>query len=134
MEVKNKKIAFVITDCSFDFEKLLQQIKKLKKLGALIFPIIDNLSFNTDVDKKIEKFCETRALHSIEDIKEKKLINSFDIMIIAPASENTISKLACDIIDTPVLMIVKSHLRNNLPTIIAPSSLDGLRSKSKIYC
>ena len=36
------------------------------------------------------------------------------------------SKLACDIIDTPALMAVKSHLRNNLPVVIAPSTNNGL--------
>ena len=47
-------------------------------------------------------------------------------MIVAPASGNTMSKLACDIIDTPALMAVKSHLRNNLPVVIAPSTNNGL--------
>lgn len=36
------------------------------------------------------------------------------------------SKLACDIIDTPSTMAVKSHLRNNLPVVIAPSTNNGL--------
>ena len=49
-----------------------------------------------------------------------------DIMIVAPASGNTMSKLACDIIDTPATMAVKSHLRNNLPVVIAPSTNNGL--------
>ena len=47
-------------------------------------------------------------------------------MIVAPASGNTISKLASDIIDTPATMAVKSHLRNNLPVVIAPSTNNGL--------
>ena len=47
-------------------------------------------------------------------------------MIIAPCTGNTIAKLACDIIDTPVTMAVKSHLRNNNPLVIAPSTTDGL--------
>ena len=36
------------------------------------------------------------------------------------------SKLACDIIDTPATMAVKSHLRNSLPVVIAPSTNNGL--------
>ena len=35
-------------------------------------------------------------------------------MIVAPCSGNTMSKLACDIIDTPATMAVKSHLRNRI--------------------
>lgn len=49
-----------------------------------------------------------------------------DIMIIVPATGNTISKLANDIIDTPATMAAKSHLRNNLPLVIAPSTNNGL--------
>ena len=47
-------------------------------------------------------------------------------MIVAPASGNTIAKLAIDIIDNPAVMAVKSHLRNNLPVVIAPSTNNGL--------
>lgn len=36
------------------------------------------------------------------------------------------AKLACDIIDTPATMAAKSHLRNNRPLIIAPSTNNGL--------
>lgn len=47
-------------------------------------------------------------------------------MIIAPASGNTIAKLANDIIDTPATMAAKSHLRNNKPLVIAVSTNNGL--------
>ena len=47
-------------------------------------------------------------------------------MVVAPCSGNTISKLANDIIDTPATMAVKSHLRNNLPVVIAASTNNAL--------
>ena len=39
---------------------------------------------------------------------------------------NTIAKLANGIVDTPVLMAAKSHLRNSNPLVIAVSTNDGL--------
>ena len=39
---------------------------------------------------------------------------------------NTISKLANDIIDTPVVMAVKSHLRNDRPVVIGISTNNAL--------
>ncbi len=36
------------------------------------------------------------------------------------------AKLANDIIDTPAVMAVKSHLRNQNPVVIAPSTNNGL--------
>ena len=47
-------------------------------------------------------------------------------MVVAPCSGNTMSKLANDIIDTPATMAVKSHLRNNLPVVIAVSTNNAL--------
>jgi len=36
------------------------------------------------------------------------------------------AKLANDIIDTPAVMAAKSHLRNQNPLVIAPSTNNGL--------
>lgn len=49
-----------------------------------------------------------------------------DIMIIAPCTGNTISKLVNGITDTPVTMAAKSHLRNNNALVIAVSTNDAL--------
>jgi len=43
---------------------------------------------------------------------------------------NTIAELAHDIIDTPATMAVKSHLRNNLPVVIAISTNNGLAANA----
>ena len=40
------------------------------------------------------------------------------------------AKLANDIIDTPATMAVKSHLRNNLPVVIAPSTNNALSANA----
>ena len=47
------------------------------------------------------------------------------------ARGNTISKLACDIIDTPATMAAKSHLRNGFPLVIAPSTNNGLSGNAE---
>ena len=52
-------------------------------------------------------------------------------MIIAPATGNTIAKLANGITDTPVTMAAKSHLRNENPIIIAISTNDALSGSAK---
>lgn len=44
---------------------------------------------------------------------------------------NTISKLACDIIDTPALVAVRSHLRNERPLVIAPATINGLSGNAE---
>lgn len=134
MEVKNKKIGFVLTGSFCTFNKTIPQIKKLKNLGADIIPIMSFNSYNLDTKfgkakdfiKEIEEICRKEIIHTIQDAEPIGPKHLTDIMIVAPASGNTMSKLACDIIDTPATMAVKSHLRNNLPVVIAPSTNNGL--------
>lgn len=134
MEVKNKKIGFVLTGSFCTFKKTIPQIKKLKNLGADVIPIMSFNSYNLDTKfgkakdfiTEMEDICKRRIIHTIQDAEPIGPKHLTDIMIVAPASGNTMSKLACDIIDTPATMAVKSHLRNNLPVVIAPSTNNGL--------
>lgn len=134
MEVKSKKIGFVLTGSFCTFKKTIPQIKKLKNLGADIIPIMSFNSYYLDTKfgkakdfiKEIEEISEKEIIHTIQDAEPIGPKHLTDIMIVAPASGNTMSKLACDIIDTPATMAVKSHLRNNLPVVIAPSTNNGL--------
>lgn len=134
MEVKGKKIGFVLTGSFCTFSKVIPKIKELKKLGADIIPIMSYNSYELDTKfgkaenfiKEIEEISEKKIIHTIQDAEPIGPKHLTDIMIVAPASGNTMSKLACDIIDTPSLMAVKSHLRNNLPVVICPSTNNGL--------
>ena len=49
-----------------------------------------------------------------------------DLVVIAPCTGNTLAKLNLGITDTPVLMAVKGHIRNNKPVVIGVSTNDGL--------
>ena len=134
MELKGKKVGFVLTGSFCTFSKTIPKMKEIKALGADIIPIMSYNSYDLDT-----KFGDAKQfINDVEEIAEKEIIHSIqgaepigpkhltDIMIVAPASGNTMSKLACDIIDTPATMAVKSHLRNNLPVVIAPSTNNGL--------
>ena len=134
MEVKNKKVGFVLTGSFCTFSKTLPKMKELIKLGADIVPIMSYNSYELDTKfgkandfiKEIEEITQKKIIHTIQEAEPIGPKHLTDIMIVAPASGNTMSKLACDIIDTPATMAVKSHLRNNLPVVIAPSTNNGL--------
>ena len=55
----------------------------------------------------------------------------FDVLLVAPCTGNTLAKLAAGIVDTPVCMAVKSHLRSQRPVVIAVSTNDALAGASK---
>ena len=134
LELKGKKVGFVLTGSFCTFSKTIPKMKEIKALGADIIPIMSYNSYDLDT-----KFGDAKQfINDVEEIAEKEIIHSIqgaepigpkhltDIMIVAPASGNTMSKLACDIIDTPATMAVKSHLSNHLPVVIAPSTNNGL--------
>ena len=134
MDVKDKKIGFVFTGSFCTFSKTIPKIKELIKKGAEVIPIMSYNSYNLytkfgkaqDFINEIEKITGKKIIHTIQDaepIGPKKLT---DIIVVAPCSGNTMSKLSLDIIDTPACMAIKSHLRNNLPVVIAPSTNNGL--------
>lgn len=142
MDVKDKKIGFVLTGSFCTFGKTIPKIKELIKLGSEVIPIMSFNSYNLDTKfgkakdfiDEIEEITGKKIIHTIQDaepIGPKKLT---DIMVVAPCSGNTMSKLALDLIDTPSTMAVKSHLRNNLPVVIAPSTNNGLSRKCFKYC
>ena len=116
------------------FSKTITEIKRLVHEGAKVVPIMSFNAYNLDTKfgeakdfiRNIEEITGNKIIHTIqqaEPIGPKKLT---DIMVVAPASGNTIAKIANGIIDTPVTMAVKSHLRNENPVVIAISTNDAL--------
>ena len=134
MNLEDKNIGFALTGSFCTFKKAIDEIKNLVKSGANVLPIMSYNSYNLDTKfGKADNFID-----EIEEITGNKIINTitkaepigpkkmFDILIVAPCSGNTIAKLAHDIIDTPVTMAVKSHLRNERPVVIAISTNNAL--------
>ena len=141
MELKGKKIGFVLTGSFCTLKKTINKMKDLIKLEADIIPVMSFNSYNLDTKfgkakdfiKQIEELTNKKIIHTIIDAEPIGPKNMTDIMIIAPCTGNTIAKLACDIIDTPAVMAAKSHLRNNRPLVIAPSTNNGLSRKCRKY-
>ena len=139
MDLEGKKIGFVLTGSFCTFNKVLPKMKEILKMGADILPIMSFNSYNLDTKfgkakefiDEIEEMTGKRIIHTIIDAEPIGPKQMTDIMIIAPCSGNTMAKLACDIIDTPATMAAKSHLRNNRPLVIAPSTNNGLSGNAE---
>ena len=121
------------------FKKVIPKIKELKDLGANIIPIMSYNSYNLDTKfgkakefiDEIENITGNKIIHTIQGAEPIGPKGLTDIMVVAPCSGNTMSKLACDIIDTPATMAAKSHLRNSRPLVIAPSTNNGLSGNAE---
>ena len=134
MELKGIKIGFALTGSFCTFKKVIPKMKELINQGAEIIPIMSFNSYNLDTKfgkakdfiKEIEELTDKKIIHTIQEAEPIGPKKMTDIMVIAP-----ISKLACDIIDTPALMAAKSHLRNGRPLVIAPSTNNGLSGNAE---
>lgn len=140
MDLSGKNIGFAFTGSFCTFNKTIEELKKLKNIkNTIITPIMSFNSYNLDSKfgkakdfiEKIENITQNKIIHTIQDAEPIGPKKMFDILIVAPCSGNTIAKLANDIIDTPVCMAVKSHLRNNSPVVIAISTNNALSGSAE---
>lgn len=130
----NKNIGFAFTGSFCTFKATIKQLKKLLKFNTNITAIMSFNSYTMDTKfgkakdfiNEIEAITGKEIIHTIQDAEPVGPKKLFDILIIAPCTGNTMAKLANDIVDTPVTMAAKSHLRNDRPLVIAPSTNNGL--------
>lgn len=131
---KGKSIGIGFTGSFCTYEKIFHALEDLKRTGANLLPVFSehaatlNSRFGTSEEflahaKELTGNAPITTIPQAEPIGPKGLM---DIMVIAPCTGNTLSKLANGISDTPVLMAAKSHLRNNRPLVISLSTNDAL--------
>lgn len=139
MLLEGVRVGFAITGSFCTFTKIIPQIEILVKEGADVLPIISesvdkfDTRFGTaeDLKKKLTLITGKKPINTIveaEPIGPKGLL---DILVIAPCTGNTISKIANAVTDGPVTMACKAHLRNIRPVVVAVSTNDGLSANAK---
>ena len=134
MNLEEKRIGFVMTGSFCTFRKTIDELKKIVKLGAKVVPIMSENSYTMDTKfgkardfiNEIEDITGTKILHTIQEVEPLGPKDKLDILVVAPATGNTMAKLANDIIDNSATMAVKSHLRKEKPVVIAISTNNGL--------
>ena len=139
MKLKDKRVGLAVTGSFCTFDTTLSCAEEIVKNGAQLTGIISTAVDTTDTRfMSAEYFKQTlqeisgkpliRTIVEAEPIGPQKL---FDLLIVLPATGNTIAKIAAGITDTPVCMAVKSHLRNNRPVLLAISTNDALGGGAK---
>ncbi len=133
------KVGAAVCGSFCTFSRVFRVLSELVATGCDITPIMSECAYTTDTRfgraqehaAKLFDITGKTVLHEItttEPIGPKKM---FDILLVAPCTGNTLAKLAAGIVDTPVCMAVKSHLRNQRPVVIAVSTNDALAGASK---
>ena len=131
---EGKNIGIAMTGSYCTYKKTFEAIRQLKDTGANLIPIFSFNAASTDSrfgthDDFLQLARDLTGKEPILTIPDAEPIgpkSMLDILVIAPCTGNTLSKLANGISDTPVLMAAKSHLRNNKPLVISLSTNDAL--------
>lgn len=133
--LKNIRVGLCITGSFCNFTKVKPQIDMLKAEGVeKIIPIVSYSVLQEEnrygkPEQFISLLKEETGEDIVDSISKAEPIGPedlVDVMVVAPCTGNTVAKLANGITDTPVLMAIKSHLRNNKPVIIGVSTNDAL--------
>lgn len=130
----DKSIGIGFTGSFCTYEKIFTALEALAETGADLYPIFSEhaASIDSRFGDSAQFLARAKTLTGkepilsipgAEPIGPKSML---DILVIAPCTGNTLSKLANGISDTTVLMAAKSHLRNNRPLVISLSTNDAL--------
>ena len=114
-------------------------LERAKARYGDVTPIISEKSAETDSRfgpahefiREMERICDKRVIDTIpkaEPIGPKKLL---DVLVIAPCTGSTLSRLANGMSDTSVTMAAKAMWRNGRPVVVAVSTNDGLAGSAK---
>ena len=137
--MRKERVGFAVCGSFCTHEAVLKALEKVTAFYETVIPIASENAAFTDTrfgasDDLLERLEELTGhdvlcdIPSVEPIGPKKLL---DVLVIAPATGNTLAKLAAGITDTTVTMAAKAHLRNGRPVVIAMASNDGLSAGAK---
>jgi len=132
--LKGCRIGFAMTGSFCTFSRIFPVIERLVTLGASVQPILSYNAYQLDtrffpaaeVHNRLAALTGREIWHTLQAVEPIGPQRLIDLLIVAPCTGNTLGKLASGVIDTPVTMAVKSHLRNSGSVLLAVSTNDGL--------
>ena len=137
--MRKERVGFAVCGSFCTHAKVLEALEQLTKEYETVIPIVSETAGNTVTrfgtsDALLERLRELTGREPLMDIPSVEPIGPkglLDVLVIAPATGNTLAKLAAGITDTAVTMAAKAHLRNGRPVAIAVASNDGLSAGAK---
>ncbi|MGN0453464.1 MAG: dipicolinate synthase subunit B [Ruminococcus sp.] len=132
-------VGFALCGSFCTFSKTILQMEKLVSMGCKVLPVMSFNAYSTDTRfgkseefvSEIERITDSKIIHTIADAEPIGPKRMCDVMLIAPCTGNTLSKLSLGITDTPVTMAAKSHLRIHRPVLISLATNDGLGASAQ---
>ncbi|MDQ0059717.1 dipicolinate synthase subunit B [Paenibacillus harenae] len=127
-------VGYALSGSHCTFAEVMPEIKRFVDAGANVVPIVSNTLMTTDTrfgksedwQAQLKSITGNELISTIvqaEPLGPSKLL---DVLVIAPCTGNTTSRLANALTDSAVLMAAKAQMRNSRPVVLAISTNDGL--------
>ncbi|MGO4542533.1 dipicolinate synthase subunit B [Paenibacillus sp. YIM B09110] len=127
-------VGYALSGSHCTFAEVMPEIKRFVDAGANVVPIVSNTLMTTDTrfgksedwQAQLKSITGNELISTIvqaEPLGPSKLL---DVLVIAPCTGNTTSRLANALTDSAVLMAAKAQMRNGRPVVLAISTNDGL--------
>ena len=137
--MRGERIGFALCGSFCTHKEALEALERLAAEYETVIPIVSEAAASTDTRfgtaaaflARLEELTGRPALRSIRETEPIGPKGLLDILVIAPATGNTLAKLAAGIADTSVTMAAKAHLRNRRPVVLAVSSNDALAAGAR---
>jgi dipicolinate synthase subunit B len=134
------KIGFGFTGAYCVFDQVFPELERMAAAGADVTPVVSYQVAVTDsrygrAKDFLERMKKITGVDAIQTIPDAEIFNKqgepLDILVIAPCTGSSLSKLADGATDTPVLMMAKELFRNNKPVVLGIATNDGLGISAK---
>jgi phosphopantothenoylcysteine decarboxylase/phosphopantothenate--cysteine ligase len=119
-----KKVVVAVTG-SIAAVEVIRLIHSLRRCGAVVQAVMSDAATGIISPDSLTYACGRPALTRISGMVEHVMFcgdgGSADLLLIAPCTANTISKIACGIDDTPVTTFATTALGSALPVLLVPA-------------
>ena len=137
--MQNITLGYALTGSFCTLKNSIEALRALSEYNIKIKPIMSETVYKTDtrfgkaedIIKQVEEICKEKVIHDIVSAEPIGPKNLLDVLVVAPATGNTLSKTALAITDTAVTMAIKAHLRNNKPVVLGIATNDALGGSAK---
>ena len=137
--MRKERVGFALCGSFCTHASALDALAGLTAEYETVIPVVSETTAATDTRfgtaqallEKLEELTGRPALRSIRETEPFGPKGLLDVLVIAPATGNTLAKLAAGIADTAVTMAAKAHLRNSRPVVLAVSSNDALAAGAR---
>lgn len=115
-----KKVILGVTG-SISAVESVKLIHELRRHGAEVFPVVTDSAKKIIHPSSLEYASENKVVEELTGaIEHVKLVEDCDLFLVAPATANTISKMANGIDDSPVTSVFSNALEK-IPVVVVPA-------------